>query len=99
MSAIGPGDWVERWRPWPGRAATVVGAIYRVEDVSPVENDCVGCEGCAGLKLQGVKPIAFDGYPCDWVSACFFRPVYRPKSEIIEALKHPAPSDRKKEEV
>jgi hypothetical protein len=57
----------------------VRGAIYQVERVGP--------------GVSGRPVVWLYGRELDWV--CWrvqrFRPIYRPKSEIIEALKQPVP--------
>lgn len=80
MSApIGPGDWVEcvDTRDSP---VVVLHAIYLVEDTAWHRD--IPC-----LILRGVvSPRGFRK-----VRADCFRPIYRPKSELIEQLKQPAP--------
>lgn len=86
--AIEPGMWVERWRPYSGPQDTVVGQIYRVEEVGPVW-DCMACDSrCGGIRLAGVKCTS----PGGWNSSCCFRPIYRPRADLIESLKAPSPS-------
>lgn len=94
MSAIGPGDWVEcvdaspRYVPGVGMspvpAPLVKGAVYRVERVV---YDARWDE--TGIVLDGIRENAWriDGA----FNVDRFRPIYRPKSEIIESLKQPAP--------
>lgn len=88
---IGPGDWVEcvdalgrepAGTPTPLR----VGAIYQVEDT-------FRWFGHDGLTLREVKPPTGDrGF-----AAALFRPIYRPKADLIESLK--APPKRVKEDA
>lgn len=82
MDAIGPGDWVERiadgtLRHVPaGTIALVLGVVERVEP-------CSVCGPVRGLLLDLPQDFAW--------CVNHWRPIYRPKSEIIEALKQPAP--------
>lgn len=83
-AAIGPGDWVERVRGGNGLNA---GSMWRVEDIDAAGGWCVACgpsAGSIGLLLHGIRHPSHK----PWCS-CGFRPIYRPKSEIIEALKAP----------
>lgn len=87
MSApIGPGDWVEC-------VATSVdfgfrpGQIYRCTGAPPKVLPCKTCgKEHTGLTLsQAPAPR-----PATWLwPICCFRPIYRPKSELIEQLKQP----------
>lgn len=91
MSDIGPGDFVEcvDIAERPGELQTdvlILGAIYRVEQLILV-------------TLPDYGPAVFlvehpENGP-HGLRRCFapsrFRPIYRPKSEIIEGLKAPAP--------
>lgn len=87
---IGPGDWVELIGP-KGVTSWVCpdfvgGGLYCVEELvwtAPCSK--CGSSEHAGLHLVG-KARAKHGW-----AGCIFRPIYRPKSEIIEALKAPAP--------
>lgn len=77
MSAIGPGDFVECVDDAPdeGRAPLVVkGAIYEVSGVF---------DGPYGpyLTLAGMDPSPYPGWFLHR-----FRPVYRPKQELIQSL-------------
>lgn len=86
MSTIGPGDWVEcvrgarsnfSWCP----EEVVAGCLYRVTEVDQA-SDWRG-NLAEGLFLQG-----FDQRH-GW-SVERFRPIYRPKTDLIESLKTPA---------
>lgn len=86
MSAVGPGDWVEcvdvAPRPnQPSRyrvalAQLQVGKLYRV----------VGEAEIRGLIIEGVRAAA---EPALGWKVERFRPIYRPKQELIETLKAP----------
>lgn len=87
MSAIGPGDWVEALGPrgavsWTGARA---GGVYCVEALVST----APCDLCPddhpGLHLFGIQR-----HPHGW-AGCQFRPIYRPKADLIEQLKQPAP--------
>lgn len=93
MSAIGPGDFVEcvdatsgpgAWMPGE---APVVGAIYTVERVF------VNGWGIESLHLRELKrhpgSVAFWGGGPLGYNIKRFRPIYRPKSSLIEQLKRP----------
>lgn len=89
---IGVGDWVECIRADPDFArirALTLGAVYqvsRVFEIGPSFDDA----GEIILALSGVDPGLNDqGYPYEGFSPDRFRPIYRPKSELIEGLKTP----------
>lgn len=94
MSAdIGPGDWVEyvglpaSLIPAPGvRVAHVFGAIYRVTEVGRA------CTDGAGRRWPSLRTTASNPHKSTPVAS--FRPVYRPRSDLIESL-----LTRKPEEV
>jgi hypothetical protein len=92
MSAIGPGDWVECVRR-PRLGVLVAGALYCTAEIERYPTACRSCgKACPGIRLVGeVNPSAagWDGH--DWWGSCLFRPIYRPKSSIIEQLKQPSP--------
>lgn len=86
MSDIGKGDWVECIhgnpvdKPSPGQKLLSIGAIYQVEEVGHY----------APLSADYVVIVGFySDHPTRGWLASAFRPIYRPKSEIIEALKQP----------
>jgi hypothetical protein len=97
MSApIGPGDWVECVDASPHRGAldpsTIIalslGALYQVREVA---DGFAGGELRHGLLLVGLKNRTNrDGLEFAY-DVERFRPIYRPKSSIIEQLKQPAP--------
>jgi hypothetical protein len=90
MSAIGPGDFVECIdKAAPARA---LGRPFRVVEI--VDGDvCLDCGDTApGVELDHLS-CAGNVYCC----GCQVRPIYRPKSEIIQSLKQPAPSVREPE--
>lgn len=96
MSApIGPGDWVECVESRQGTLLLRVGAIYQIEAVRNFEWSCDGCEP-GECDQCGVRCVGLDssrpGYSGGWICSRRFRPVYRPKSEIIQALKQPSPT-------
>lgn len=88
-AAIEPGMWVEciRSGTQPETAHVRVGAILCVEDVDPPRPgaECNHCDGtCVGLRLVGVRAPF-------WLSGCCYRPIYRPRSDLIQSLLQPAP--------
>lgn len=89
---IGKGDWVEALRNGAMLETKHIcaGSIWLVEAVEAGEaGDCVCCSNaCPGLTLRGIDAP----YP---ISGCCFRPIYRPRDSLIEALK--APPKRVKE--
>lgn len=100
MSAIGPGDWVECVDGSPHAvcgASLVAGKLYRVRDAIPDARTARG-RGPTLCLVEIVLPIGVHGVEMSWALARF-RPIYRPKSEIIEALKQPAPSVRETEDA
>lgn len=86
--AIGPGDFVECIGDWPGIGLRR-GSVWLCEDVVRAPATCDMCDDIdAGvLMLKGYRPPA--GY--DGCCPCGFRPIYRPKSDLIDTLKQPAP--------
>ena len=93
------GDWVERVADTGSATVRIarsamrvvsgelpqIGKIYQVRAVSGVR----GPDGpWDGLKLVGIV-IAIPGSDDAWIQASAFRPIYRPKSSIIEQLKQP----------
>lgn len=98
MSAIGPGDWVEcvNARPshWYGYdCGLVVGAVYQVRAIIPAAISPFGDTGL-GLHLHEiVRPLDVDWGTEPAFCATRFRPVYRPKSELIQGLLQPILED------
>lgn len=88
---LAPGDFVECINACAHRSAGVLltlGAIYRVREVSAQAVLFSGNRGPT-LRLCGiVLAVGPYGVEASW-AICRFKPVYRPKSEIIEALKAP----------
>ena len=91
MSAIGKGDWVECMDASPhlqmGHKSLVSGGIYRVLELHPagsIRGDRMAYEDAIDLVGDSLP------YPFTW-SVSRFRPIYRPKSSLIESLKRPAP--------
>lgn len=95
MSAIGPGDWVEcvdvtsdvagTGHDWQGERVPVEGQIYQVSDA------WVDCDGYSVILVGWER----DRAARDWGRRCGFaierfRPIYRPKADLIESLKTPA---------
>lgn len=87
--AIEPGLWMEALKdelPYYAK-----GSIWRVARVWPQgpDEECSASEDCrgAGIIFVGMRMPAGANGAC----SCGFRPIYRPKSEIIEALTQPAP--------
>ena len=83
---IAPGDWVECVR-----ASTThgfrPGQIYRCTSTPPTVLPCNTCgKKHTGIQLAGAPAQR----PATWLwPICCFRPIYRPKSELIEQLKQP----------
>jgi hypothetical protein len=84
--SIGPGDYVECLRPVgeKGRIETIPGNVYRVRDVGEQG-------GGVWLSIVGIPDPNQLGYPCPGWGAEAFRPIYRPKAELIASLKQPSP--------
>jgi len=89
VSAIGPGDWVECVNNSDGHECIVsLGELRQVLDVGP----CL----YRGLEHLTVLFILPPGHTCpDGGRYCGssigrFRPIYRPKADLIESLKTPA---------
>lgn len=91
MSAIGPGDWVECCQTFPELPLSK-GGLYCVEAVKFVGKDCGLGHACdqTGLRLVGVS-VRYRRTLPDLFCSGLFRPIYRPKSDLIESLKQPAP--------
>lgn len=85
--AIGPGDWVECVDASPGHVSGHRLTLFGVYQVIGTNNHACHCGTPGGLKIAGAETVA--------IGWCVrrFRPIYRPNSEIIEALKAPAPSE------
>lgn len=91
MTAIGPGDWVECVDAdfgvgvWADRRRIFKGMLYQVSDAwIDFDNEpviLVGWEREVATREFGARA----GY---WVRR--FRPIYRPKADLIESLKTPA---------
>ena len=87
MSAIGPGDWVEcvdagspRGKRGP---VLVLGKVYCVDGVVHQDYPCLH-DGC-GHNLLEVAGVNHE-LPC---CPSRFRPIYRPKADLIERLMQP----------
>lgn len=80
--AIGPGDWVECVDASPnrriGRSVLAHKALYQVERAGFVTN-------LPALWLVGLRSLGTTGA----FDARRFRPIYRPKADLIETLKQP----------
>lgn len=96
MGAIGPGDWVERlpgknenvFESASGRSGVVVGGVYRVREV--LEAAEPGGGRVPALRLCGIVALAKDGREGAF-RASNYRPIYRPKADLIETLMTPVP--------
>jgi hypothetical protein len=100
MSAIGPGDMVEcidagpsgsngHGSAWEPGAAPVMGAIYTVVEVFI---DVAGREALELSEIRrGPEAIRVWGGRVGY-GPRRFRPIRKPKSDFIEALKQPAPA-------
>lgn len=97
MTDIGPGDWVERIKPGRSWTGWRVGAIYRVRQLEGPHNwacdDCGAREGLLFFDAPDPHRVILGATPYDSWCACAFRPVYRPKASVIEAMKRPALED------
>lgn len=81
MSDIGVGDWVECVAAISKRPhALTIGRLYQVTRVYP--GPFSRCE--FGVEVSGASSVSESGFSCN-----NFRPIYRPKQAIIEALKAP----------
>lgn len=91
MAAIGPGDWVEALitdTAEHGFIAVTRGQIYCVAAAFPASYSCDTCSAVGlGLLLVGDAPTCPD-VEC-WCGECGFRPVYRPKADLITDLLKP----------
>lgn len=93
---IGPGDWVECINASPNSHGDAVpltlGGIYRVAMVVETVGFKGECTGL-GLVLHDVEfrfyPIASGAQVPEAFSVRRFRPIYRPKAEVINALLAP----------
>ena len=99
MSAIGPGDWVEcvdmvsdfsgGCEVWLDDALPIEGQIYQVSDA------WIDDDGYSVILVGWEREKA----RLDWGRRCGFaierfRPIYRPKADLIESLKTPAKRER-----
>lgn len=87
---IGPGDWVECVRS----RSLLVGGLYYVETIDSRERDCP-CHGRSpfGLFLRDQPNASGSSGWC----GLNFRPIYRPKSSLIQSLLKPIEADPAKE--
>lgn len=101
MSAIGPGDWVECVNhPAENQVFSIeVGQIYRVLEVGVYESlpQDASTQQYDGLPVVFVYPRRAQRrgeFGQWWVYnghlVSRFRPIYRPKADLIESLKAPA---------
>lgn len=82
-SAIGPGDWIECINS--DRADSHrLGRIFQCERVWEAAQCGRRHGACGGVSLVGDP----EPHPFGWALCCW-RPVYRPRSSLIEALKAP----------
>jgi hypothetical protein len=81
--AIGPGDFVECIAGHASR----IGRVFRVLDIGP-PNFCFVCGGCQGLELSEQRRASTGGWWCP----TGYKPIYRPRADLIESLMQPAPS-------
>lgn len=85
MNDIGPRDWVECVEP--NKRGFAVGALYLVERVheSRIKAPHCACagRGSIGLHFRGISepPSPHSGW-----CGCGFRPIYRPKAEIMQEI-------------
>ena len=98
MSALGPGDFVEcvdasdaihiilRDRH---SVPLVVGAVYRVREIDTTPT----LDGEDGVVLWGIEMAAGGGWSRSF-RISRFRPLYRPKADLIESLKTPVERER-----
>lgn len=101
MSAIGSGDWVEcigcddrKTVVVPRKSVTIKGLgypqrgmLYQVREAR-VYHTPEGPDD--GLRLFGIV-ASISGHPDAWWSARGFRPIYRPKADLLASLMQPAP--------
>jgi hypothetical protein len=84
---IGKGDFVEAIKSQLGEGCSITaGATYHVEQVYPPDfgMECIVCgPDSTGVGLVG-QPHSAEGHWC----MCAFRPIYRPKAELLESLLH-----------
>jgi hypothetical protein len=92
---IGAGDWVECvsfqgimvcGNSESNAPSLIVGRIYQVEEVFPPSRFA---DGESGISVQEVKDIDENGNRWAFCLECF-RPIYRPKSSLIESIKTPS---------
>jgi len=87
MSAIGPGDWVECVSvDSENDYGLRVGAIYQVERVA-TGRTLAGII-TTGLLLHGMNYTGWTGARVGYLPERF-RPLYRPKADLIERLMQP----------
>jgi hypothetical protein len=96
MSAIGPGDWLECVDAVSDLGGSlfdggflVHGRIYQVEEVT--EARITSGVMVPSVRLVGQPDLHGRSGRRGSYAVSRFRPVYRPNSDFIEALKQPAP--------
>lgn len=86
---IGVGDWVEcvETDPCPTYGhLTVVGGIYCVEEVDPTDGTPWACDLHGECLAGGLRFVGHSVKPNYFFCEASFRPIYRPKQELIESL-------------
>jgi hypothetical protein len=94
MAAIGKGDYVECVYDW-GYPGLSRGAVFLCDEVRvPTGGPCGACRTLnhGALTLRGLP----HPYGPGWCG-CGFRPIYRPKQELIQSLKAPPINARTRE--
>lgn len=93
---IGPGDWVECVddRGDGGIALhdggfLVLGRIYQIDELMAAQTTLAGL--VPAVRLVGQPFLHARSWRRRAYALSRFRPIYRPKSDLIESLKQPAP--------
>jgi hypothetical protein len=81
--AIGPGDWLEIVSACS--ASRFAGTVVQCIEVVPLRGRVAHCMVCGRSWDFGIKATNLEPMPHGY-SPCYFRPIYRPKSELLESL-------------
>ena len=81
---IGPGDFVECIMQDDQFPEMRPGSIWCIEAILP--DPGFGCENSRECREPSLK---FTAHPDDNWCACAYRPIYRPRADLIESLKAP----------
>jgi hypothetical protein len=83
---IGPGDWVEVVRLSGDPAEDAAMPMHSIWCVEAATDTGLACDHCTPGAYPALKLV---GNPDDDWCGCSYRPIYRPKADLIQSLKAP----------